>query len=227
MFSKVLCYFVLEPGQDSELFFFFVCVFWYLTWVVIWTWYRKCHSLMNSHLLLLIGVIIAMTCLITTVLLDLFFFAGLQAGSNSTQWGLFSSADSRFAPSQWETALLCNDVFHWLGVSLESALVFTCYVILYNIAVDETTKSLTKLDVCTFHYYFKSLTAVSNHGSSSQNQVDLGEWATGHFMHWHCICAILYILHSEFCYHLLYMYFFFKIPTNDTKAPIWECEVVF
>ena len=24
------------------------------------------------------------------------------------------------------------------------------------------TKSLTKLDVCTFHYYFKSLTAVSN-----------------------------------------------------------------
>ena len=31
-------------------------------------------------------------------------------------------ADSRFAPSQWETALLCNDVFHWLDASLESAL---------------------------------------------------------------------------------------------------------
>ena len=31
-------------------------------------------------------------------------------------------AVSRFAPSQWETALLCNDVFHWLGASLESAL---------------------------------------------------------------------------------------------------------
>ena len=30
--------------------------------------------------------------------------------------------DSRFAPSQWETALLCNDVSHWLGASLESAL---------------------------------------------------------------------------------------------------------
>ena len=24
-------------------------------------------------------------------------------------------ADSRFAPCQWETALLCNDVSHWLG----------------------------------------------------------------------------------------------------------------
>ena len=31
-------------------------------------------------------------------------------------------ADSRFAPSQWETALLCNDVSHWLSASLESAL---------------------------------------------------------------------------------------------------------
>ena len=31
-------------------------------------------------------------------------------------------ADSRFAPSQWETALLCNDVSHWLGAILELAL---------------------------------------------------------------------------------------------------------
>ena len=31
-------------------------------------------------------------------------------------------ADSRFAPSQWETPLLCNDVSHWLGASLESVL---------------------------------------------------------------------------------------------------------
>ena len=31
-------------------------------------------------------------------------------------------ADSRFAPSQWETALLCNEVSHWLGASPESAL---------------------------------------------------------------------------------------------------------
>ena len=30
-------------------------------------------------------------------------------------------ADSRFAPSQWETALLCNNASHWLGASLESA----------------------------------------------------------------------------------------------------------
>ena len=30
--------------------------------------------------------------------------------------------DSRFAPSQWETLLQSNDVSHWLGANLESAL---------------------------------------------------------------------------------------------------------
>ena len=28
-----------------------------------------------------------------------------------------NKADSRFAPSQWETALLCNDISHWLGAN--------------------------------------------------------------------------------------------------------------
>ena len=33
----------------------------------------------------------------------------------------YTKADSRFAPSQWETVLLCNDVSHWLGASLDAA----------------------------------------------------------------------------------------------------------
>ena len=33
-----------------------------------------------------------------------------------------SRADSRFVPSQWETALLCNGVSHRLGANLKSAL---------------------------------------------------------------------------------------------------------
>ena len=28
------------------------------------------------------------------------------------------STDSRFAPSQWETVILCNDVSHWLGANI-------------------------------------------------------------------------------------------------------------
>ena len=31
-------------------------------------------------------------------------------------------ADFRFAPSQWEMALLCNSISNWLGTSLDSAL---------------------------------------------------------------------------------------------------------
>ena len=48
----------------------------------------------------------------------------LETGSSgSVVWHLHHyRADSRFAPSQWETALLCNDVSDWLGASLESAL---------------------------------------------------------------------------------------------------------
>ena len=42
--------------------------------------------------------------------------------SNGRRSFMRNRADSRFAPSQWETALLCNGVSHWLGASLESAL---------------------------------------------------------------------------------------------------------
>ena len=35
-------------------------------------------------------------------------------------------ADSRLAPSQWETPLQSNAVSHWLGTSLESALLCMC-----------------------------------------------------------------------------------------------------
>ena len=38
--------------------------------------------------------------------------------------------DSRFAPSQWETALLCKDVSHWLGTSLAGRLSL-CYATLH------------------------------------------------------------------------------------------------
>ena len=37
-----------------------------------------------------------------------------------------TSADSRFAPSQWETLLQSNTVSHWLGANLESALYYCC-----------------------------------------------------------------------------------------------------
>ena len=51
----------------------------------------------------------------------------MGSAPNSPLWAfkkllLYHRGDSRFAPSQWETALLCNGVSHWLGASLESVL---------------------------------------------------------------------------------------------------------
>ena len=49
---------------------------------------------------------------------------GLTSKACNGAYGL--RADSRFAPSQGETVLLCNNVSHWLGASLESVLVLIC-----------------------------------------------------------------------------------------------------
>ena len=43
-------------------------------------------------------------------------------------WDVWIRADFRFVRSQWETALLCNVVSHWLGASLESALWIIFYI---------------------------------------------------------------------------------------------------
>ena len=50
-------------------------------------------------------------------------------------WTLTGRADSRFQPSQWETTLLCNNVSHWLGVGLESALLYACGTISWKTAL--------------------------------------------------------------------------------------------
>ena len=56
---------------------------------------------------------------ITKLEANLLFCKLITAKIYHPEW--WFRADSRFAPSQWETALLCNDVSHWLGASLESA----------------------------------------------------------------------------------------------------------
>ena len=52
-------------------------------------------------------------------------------------------ADSRFAPSQWETSLQSNAVSHWLGANLESAL----YIVILHTwcSVTGRTSSLNSL----------------------------------------------------------------------------------
>ena len=45
-----------------------------------------------------------------------------------SDWSNECRADSKFVPCQWETALLCNDVSHWLGANLESNLAYISLV---------------------------------------------------------------------------------------------------
>ena len=52
--------------------------------------------------------------------------------------------DSRFVPSQWETALLCNDVSHWLGTSLESAPHYVLYLQCKNDSLNDRMTSICK-----------------------------------------------------------------------------------
>ena len=52
---------------------------------------------------------------------------------------IYIRADSGVAPTQWETALLCNDVSNWLGATLESALhivpalIYTCAYVIWSL----------------------------------------------------------------------------------------------
>ena len=48
--------------------------------------------------------------------------------SISIIWSFAISADSRFAPSQWETSLQSNAISHWLCANLESALTIYTYI---------------------------------------------------------------------------------------------------
>ena len=50
----------------------------------------------------------------------------------SGNWEYYGRADSRLAPSQWETLLQSNNVSHWLGRNLETALSWPCLVSMAN-----------------------------------------------------------------------------------------------
>ena len=50
------------------------------------------------------------------------FFCDFKVSTIVSSATAILRADSKFAPSQWETALLCNGISYWLGANLESVL---------------------------------------------------------------------------------------------------------
>ena len=69
-----------------------------------------------------------------------FQFPVLASGEVYFSHNYLHRADSRLAPSQWETALLCN-ISHWLGTKLESALFTWTYVEMFC------------FNVCNYSYF--------------------------------------------------------------------------
>ena len=113
-------------------------------------------------------------------------------------------ADSRFAPSQWETVLLCNDIgSHWLGASLESALVSTGFPQLLK---NHWNSDLFQDHGKIIEFYEKFLKFVKmkkswkNHWISDQllmekslnSEIDIV--LTKHIDKWICILHIHYLL---------------------------------
>ena len=65
---------------------------------------------------------------------------------------LYCRDDSRFAPSQWETPLLCNNVSHWLGASLESGLIlWLCWYAITNLHANPCVLYLQPWDLASGH----------------------------------------------------------------------------
>ena len=67
-------------------------------------------------------------------------------------------ADYRFAPSQRETALLCNDVSHWLGAKLESNMPMMKPGILLLITQQSNVQPVFVMEQSKILYSFSSLT---------------------------------------------------------------------
>ena len=69
----------------------------------------------------------------------------------------YYKADSRFAPKQWETALHCNDVSHWLGARLESALYCVPVALLCSVSRHVGQTSQSTMNMCMNHAYVYGL----------------------------------------------------------------------
>ena len=92
----------------------------------------------------------------------------------------------RFALSQWETALLCNDVSHWLGVSLESALYLFHQSRTY-LTMNPFTVASANLDNKMIE---KSYLKSRDHAHTIHPCMHCGKWNRDHNSSSHCPVAM-------------------------------------
>ena len=101
-------------------------------------------------------------------------------------------ADSRFVPSPWGMALLCNDVFHWLVPNLESALI-CMWKVLMLFSAAWVLISLKSLG--SFLVQFASLLKTLKDKSCNQNQ----DSEKHSFLEWWVFCWVCWVIIKGFC----------------------------
>ena len=80
-------------------------------------------------------------------------------------------AASRFAPSQWETALLCNDISRWLGANLESALNMSQIEIHFSYGTFDLRNDGMMFDIVHFSVNLTCENVFPNDRYSKENQI--------------------------------------------------------
>ena len=104
--------------------------------------------------------------------------------STSTRSGIIDRADYRFVPSQCESALLYNEVSHWLGASLESSLIDDWVV--YKILISQ-------INVFTLFTVFRKKQLNSLQSDDAYMSRDMGIIGLGHWLVWNW-CQLITIL---------------------------------
>ena len=119
--------------------------------------------------------------------------------------------DSRFAHSQWEMVLLCNDVSHWLGASLEPVLLnvllycaflyasFQCQCQSNKIARNKSDWINTRSHswfILRFHIHTSSVGFYGQRSYASENQINVMKSTSVAI--WFCCMLVRSLFHSEF-----------------------------
>ena len=93
-------------------------------------------------------------------------------------------ANSRFAPSQWETALLCNDISHWLGANLESALNYIRSDLIFSVLWMTVLRKYLPWETCVIIIWvmddYLCLTPIASFNLIEKNYPEHGLVITSH-----------------------------------------------
>ena len=94
-------------------------------------------SSVDHQMLCKVDMLLAFRCCHRCVYIYLFNVHQIYLGEG------YIRDQSRYASSQWETSLHCNDISHWLGAYLDCSLVILNYHVVGHIGLPSSPSNLT------------------------------------------------------------------------------------